>query len=51
INKGANKRLFVERIYQKKTQLEHIHVLLWPNFYVGSVQVTANLLWVYDDEM
>ena len=34
---GGNKRLSVERIYQKKTQLEHI--LLRPDTYIGSVQV------------
>lgn len=32
----ANKRLSVERIYQKKSQLEHI--LLRPDTYVGSVE-------------
>ena len=32
----ANKRLSVERIYQKKTQREHI--LLRPDTYIGSVQ-------------
>lgn len=33
----GNKRLSVERIYQKKSQLEHI--LLRPDTYIGSVQV------------
>ena len=33
----ADKRLSVERIYQKKSQLEHI--LLRPDTYIGSVQV------------
>ena len=32
----GNKRLSVERIYQKKTQREHI--LLRPDTYIGSVQ-------------
>ena len=36
---GGNKRLSVERIYQKKSQLEHI--LLRPDTYIGSVQVGA----------
>ncbi|CAI2189641.1 7136_t:CDS:2, partial [Funneliformis geosporum] len=36
----------VEEIYQKKTQLEHI--LLRPDTYVGSVQASAEKLWVYD---
>lgn len=33
----TNKRLSVERIYQKKSQLEHI--LLRPDTYIGSVEV------------
>ena len=45
-SKGADKRLSVERIYQKKTQLEHI--LLRPDTYIGSVenvtQVCRNIL-------
>ena len=32
-----DKRMSVERIYQKKSQLEHI--LLRPDTYIGSVQV------------
>jgi len=32
----GKKRLSVERIYQKKTQLEHI--LLRPDTYIGSVE-------------
>lgn len=35
-SKAADKRLSVERIYQKKTQLEHI--LLRPDTYIGSVE-------------
>lgn len=48
-NKDA-KRLSVERIYQKKTQLEHI--LLRPDTYIGSVeQVTqVNKTSVIGDE-
>ena len=34
--KAGNKRLSVERIYQKKSQREHI--LLRPDTYIGSVQ-------------
>ena len=34
--KKVNKRLSVERIYQKKTQLEHI--LLRPDTYIGSIE-------------
>jgi hypothetical protein len=33
---AADKRMSVERIYQKKTQLEHI--LLRPDTYIGSVE-------------
>lgn len=41
------KRLSVERIYQKKTQLEHI--LLRPDTYIGSVEPNKQSMWVYDD--
>lgn len=43
-----NKRLSVERIYQKKTQLEHI--LLRPDTYVGSIEEITQKMWVYDEE-
>ena len=43
-----NKRLSVERIYQRKTQLEHI--LLRPDTYVGSVEETTETMYVYDEE-
>ena len=46
--KKANKRLSVERIYQKKTQLEHI--LLRPDTYIGSVQPVTEKMWIYDKE-
>ena len=42
-----SKRLSVERIYQKKTQLEHI--LLRPDTYIGSVEDVTQPMWVYDD--
>ena len=45
---GQNKRLSVERIYQKKSQLEHI--LLRPDTYIGSVQPNTEPMWVYMDE-
>ena len=45
---GGNKRLSVERIYQKKSQLEHI--LLRPDTYVGSVQPNTEPMWVYMEE-
>uniref|UniRef100_A0A3B3HJI1 DNA topoisomerase (ATP-hydrolyzing) n=1 Tax=Oryzias latipes TaxID=8090 RepID=A0A3B3HJI1_ORYLA len=41
-----SKRLSVERIYQKKTQLEHI--LLRPDSYIGSVEPVTQQMWVYD---
>ena len=47
--KGDNKkRLSVERIYQRKTQLEH--VLLRPDTYIGSVEETTGNMWVFDEE-
>jgi DNA topoisomerase-2 len=42
------KRLSVERIYQKKSQLEHI--LLRPDTYIGSVEKATEKMWVYDNE-
>uniref|UniRef100_UPI003AAD5223 DNA topoisomerase 2-alpha n=1 Tax=Centroberyx gerrardi TaxID=166262 RepID=UPI003AAD5223 len=42
------KRLSVERIYQKKTQLEHI--LLRPDTYIGSVEPVTQQMWVYDED-
>ncbi|XP_078344630.1 DNA topoisomerase 2-alpha-like isoform X1 [Oculina patagonica] len=43
------KRMSVERIYQKKTQLEHI--LLRPDTYIGSVEPIKQNMWVYDADM
>lgn len=43
---GGKKK--IEDIYQKKTQLEHI--LLRPDTYIGSVEVTKEVTWVYDAE-
>ncbi|CAJ1080808.1 DNA topoisomerase 2-alpha isoform X1 [Xyrichtys novacula] len=43
------KRLSVERIYQKKTQLEHI--LLRPDSYIGSVEPVTQQMWVYDADV
>ena len=37
----AKKRLSIERIYQKKTQLEHI--LLRPDTYIGSVELVTQV--------
>ena len=44
----SDKRLSVERIYQKKSQLEHI--LLRPDTYIGSVQPVTESMWVYDGD-
>lgn len=38
----------VEKIYQKKTQLEHI--LLRPDTYIGSVERLEQEMWVWDFE-
>ena len=38
----------VEKIYQKKTQLEHI--LLRPDTYIGSIEQQRDKLWVFDKE-
>jgi len=38
----------VEKIYQKKTQLEHI--LLRPDTYIGSVESVTQEMWVFDEE-
>ncbi|XP_010618301.1 DNA topoisomerase 2-alpha isoform X3 [Fukomys damarensis] len=48
-NEDAKKRLSVERIYQKKTQLEHI--LLRPDTYIGSVELVTQHMWVYDEDI
>lgn len=45
---AKKKKLSVERIYQKKTQLEHI--LLRPDTYIGSVEPVTQNMWVYDGE-
>ena len=38
----------LEKIYQKKTQLEHI--LLRPDTYVGSIELQKDKLWVFNSE-
>ena len=43
----SDKRMSVERIYQKKSQLEHI--LLRPDTYIGSVQTVTEPMWVWDE--
>ncbi len=39
-------KLTVEKIYQKKTQLEHI--LLRPDTYVGSMERLEQEMWIWD---
>lgn len=38
----------IEKIYQKKSQLEHI--LLRPDTYIGSVERATETMWVFDKE-
>lgn len=42
----SGKKNDIEKIYQKKSQLEHI--LLRPDTYIGSVEHTRELMWIYD---
>uniref|UniRef100_A0A4W4HG70 DNA topoisomerase 2 n=1 Tax=Electrophorus electricus TaxID=8005 RepID=A0A4W4HG70_ELEEL len=47
--KRDSKKMSVERVYQKKTQLEHI--LLRPDTYIGSVEPVTQQMWVFDEEI
>ncbi|CAL8397576.1 unnamed protein product [Gadus morhua 'NCC'] len=47
--KEGSKKMTVERVYQKKTQLEHI--LLRPDTYIGSVEPVTQQLWVFDEDV
>ncbi|KAJ8335199.1 hypothetical protein SKAU_G00408380 [Synaphobranchus kaupii] len=47
--KDGSKKMSVERVYQKKTQLEHI--LLRPDTYIGSVEPVTQQMWVFDEEV
>lgn len=38
----------IEKMYQKKSQLEHI--LLRPDTYIGSVEKTMDMMWIYNEE-
>ena len=42
LDKKGRKELTIEKIYQKKTQLEHI--LLRPDTYIGSVERTDEIV-------
>ncbi|XP_041476375.1 DNA topoisomerase 2-alpha-like [Lytechinus variegatus] len=44
---AGKKKLSVERIYQKKTQLEHI--LIRPDTYIGSTEPVTETMWVIDN--
>lgn len=44
----GGKKVSVEKMYQKKTQLEHI--LLRPDTYIGSVEKHTEQMWVMDTE-
>lgn len=46
--KPTSKKQTIEKMYQKKSQLEHI--LLRPDTYIGSVEKAKELMWVYDLE-
>ena len=48
VKRPRSKKLSVEQMYQRKTQLEH--VLLRPDLYVGSVEETTQPMWVWDEE-
>ncbi|XP_063778296.1 DNA topoisomerase 2-beta [Pseudophryne corroboree] len=48
-NKNDSKKMSVERVYQKKTQLEHI--LLRPDTYIGSVEPVTQAMWVFDEDI
>lgn len=43
-----NKKQTIEKMYQKKSQLEHI--LLRPDTYIGSVEEVTEQMWVFDAE-
>ncbi|CAG4962834.1 unnamed protein product [Colias eurytheme] len=43
---AKNQKGSIEKIYQKKSQLEHI--LLRPDTYIGSVERSTETMWVYD---
>ncbi|XP_029370165.1 DNA topoisomerase 2-beta isoform X2 [Echeneis naucrates] len=45
----AGSKLSVERVYQKKTQLEHI--LLRPDTYIGTVEPITQQMWVFDEDI
>lgn len=42
----SSKEMSIEKMYQKKSQLEHI--LLRPDTYIGSVEVLKEEMWIWD---
>ena len=42
------KKQSIEKVYQKKTPLEH--VLLRPDTYIGSVEYVQQEMWVWDSD-
>ena len=42
-----NKKKDLAKMYQKKSQIEHI--LLRPDTYIGSIEVSTSTLWVWDE--
>ena len=47
-NSSENGNENIEKVYQKKTQLEHI--LLRPDSYIGSVEKIEDKLWIFDEK-
>ena len=43
---SKSKEMDIEKMYQKKSQLEHI--LLRPDTYIGSVELLKEDMWVWD---
>ncbi|KAF2890235.1 hypothetical protein ILUMI_15938, partial [Ignelater luminosus] len=46
--KAPPKKQAIEKTYPKQTQLEHI--LLRPDTYIGSIEHTQEVMWIYDSE-
>lgn len=44
----ATKEVALEKIYQKKSQLEHI--LIRPDTYIGSIELLKEEMWIWDAE-
>lgn len=44
----SSKEMSIEKMYQKKSQLEHI--LLRPDTYIGSVEILKEEMWIWDQD-